>query len=65
MGSNFTNISRMSASKQKLLWIQLNKNKLTTLAKQLDNTVAAHHLSTADIDQLINEAKKNGKKKKG
>lgn len=58
------NISRMGASEQKLLWMQLNKKKLTTLAKQLDNTVAAHHLSAPDIDQLISEAK-NGKKKKG
>ncbi len=58
-------ISKMSASQQKLLWIQLNKQKLSTLARELDSTVTPNELSATDIDNLINEAKKNGKRKKG
>jgi hypothetical protein len=57
-------ISRMSVSEQKLLWMQLNKEKLTMLAHELDKNVIPHHLSSNDIDALINEAKKNGRKKK-
>lgn len=57
-------ITKMSASEQKLLWMELNKNKLTTLARELDNAVTPHHLSADDIDILISQAKKNGKKKK-
>lgn len=59
------NISRMSVSEQKLLWMQLNQNKLTTLAREIDASSAPHNLSSEDIDVLISEAKKNGSKKKG
>jgi len=59
------NISKMSVAQQKLLWLQLNKNKLTSVARELDNAVVLHNLSSADIDSLINKAKKNGRKKKG
>ncbi len=58
------NISRMSVSEQKLLWMQLNQNKLNALAREIDANVPAHILSSADIDALISEAKKNGRKKK-
>lgn len=58
-------ISRMSASQQKLLWMDLNKKKLSILAGELDKSVPPNNLLQADIDQLINEAKKNGRKKKG
>jgi hypothetical protein len=58
-------ISRMSASQQKLLWMQINKKKLTALARELDNSVVPHNLSSDEIDALIAEAKKYGKKKKG
>jgi|GEM_PF-982550 len=60
------NISKMSPSEQKLLWMQLNKRKLTAFAHQLDSTVAPHHLSLDEIDILIDEAKRHGiRKKKG
>jgi hypothetical protein len=58
-------ISRMSASQQKLLWMDLNKKKLSVLAGELDKSVPPNNLLQADFDQLINEAKKNGRKKKG
>lgn len=58
------NISRMSVSEQKLLWMQLNQNKLATLAREIDANVSTHNLSSNDIDALISEAKKNGRKKK-
>ena len=58
------NISRMSVSEQKVLWMQLNQDKLTTLAREIDSSVPPHNLSSDDIDALISEAKKNGRKKK-
>jgi hypothetical protein len=58
------NISRMSVSEQKILWMQLNQNKLATLAQEIDANVPPHNLSSNDIDALISEAKKNGRKKK-
>ena len=58
------NSSRMSVSEQKLLWMQLNQNKLATLAREIDANVPPHNLSSNDIDALISEAKKNGRKKK-
>ncbi len=45
-------------------WNGPNKEKLTTLARELDNTVNPNELSAPDIDKLINEAKKNGEKRK-
>lgn len=57
-------ISRMSASEQKLLWMQLNKERLSTLARQIDASSAPHNLSSSEIDALITEARKNGRKKK-
>lgn len=60
------NISRMSVSEQKLLWMQLNQDKLATLAREIDVSSPSNNLSSEDIDALISEAKKNGgKKKKG
>ncbi len=57
-------IRNMSPSKQKLLWIQLNKEKLSSLAKELDASVAPNNLTGAEIDALINEARKYGRRKK-
>jgi len=54
-------INKMSESEQKLLWIQINKEKISTLAKELDASVVPNNLSTGEIDMLINEARKNGK----
>jgi hypothetical protein len=58
-------ISRMTTAEQKVLWMEINKNKLTTLAQEIDNSATSHNLTSNDIDKLISEAKKNGKKKKG
>jgi len=58
-------INKMSASEQKLLWMQLNQKKLSSLAKALDASVVPHNLSQEEIDALITEAKQHGRKKKG
>jgi len=58
------NISKMSVSEQKLLWMQLNQNKLAILAREIDANVSPHNFSSNDIDALISDAKKNGRKKK-
>ncbi len=57
-------IRNTSPSKQKLLWIQLNKEKLSSLAKELDASVAPNNLTGAEIDALINRARKYGRRKK-
>ena len=49
----------MSESEQKLLWLQINKEKSSSLAKEIDSLVVPHNLSIAEIDELINEARKN------
>ena len=58
------NISQMSVSEQKLLWMQLNKKKISALATEIKQSVTPHNLSGDEIDTLIAEAKKYGKKKK-
>ena len=58
-------INKMTASEQKLLWMKINKKKLSTYAKELDASVVPHNLSADEIDELIREARKNGKQKKG
>ena len=58
-------ISNMSSSKQKLLWMQINKEKLSSFAQELDGSVTEDNLTPQDIDSLIQEAKRNaGRKKK-
>jgi hypothetical protein len=57
-------IAGMSASAQKVLWIQLNKEKLSSYATELDARVKPNNLTASEIDSLILEAKKNGRKKK-
>lgn len=58
------NIRNMSAPAQKLLWMQLNKEKLSSFATEIDARVTPNNLTTSEIDSLILEAKKNGRKKK-
>ena len=57
-------ISKMSASEQKLLWMKINKERLSTFAKELDASVVPHNLSAEEVDELILEAKKYARKKK-
>ena len=57
-------IRNMSASQQKLLWVQLNKEKISSLAQDIDAAVVPNNLSASAIDSLIREARKNGSKKK-
>lgn len=52
------NINKMSESEQKALWIELNQERLSILAKEIDNSVLPNNLSAADIEALIAEAKK-------
>ena len=53
-------INKMTESEQKLLWIQLNKEKLSTLAHELDASIMPHNFSASEIDELISEARKHG-----
>ena len=46
-------INKMSEPEQKLLWIQINKEKL-------DEAVLPHNFLPGEIDELINEAHKHG-----
>ena len=57
-------INKMSEPEQKLLWMQINKEKLSSFAKKLDESVLPHNFSTGEIDELINEARKYGRNKK-
>jgi hypothetical protein len=57
-------INKMSESQQKLLWLQINKDKVSALSEELDDSVTSHSLSQGEIDSLINEAKKHVRKKK-
>lgn len=50
-------INRMSESEQKTLWLQINKDRLSLLAKEIDKSVISHSLTTAEIDEMISEAK--------
>jgi hypothetical protein len=58
-------INKMSEAEQKVLWLRLNKERLSTLTKAIDKGTANHNLSDQEIDTLISEAKKyvRGKKK--
>ncbi len=58
------NINKMSESEQKLLWIQINKEKLSTLAKEIDISVTQNNFSEGQIDEMIKEARNNGKGRK-
>jgi ribosomal protein L25 (general stress protein Ctc) len=57
-------IRNMSAPQQKLLWMELNKEKISTFAKDIDTHVVSNNLNAAEINTLIKEAQKNGKRKK-
>lgn len=57
-------INKMSEAEQKLLWLQINKDKVSSLAKEIDNATNQHNFSSEEIDALIIEARKNGSKKK-
>lgn len=39
-------INKMSEPEQKLLWMQLNREKISTFVKEIDNSVATHNLSS-------------------
>ena len=51
-------ISRISLSKQKLLWMQLNKKKLEALAYKIDSSVSDHSFTNDDINILVTDAKR-------
>lgn len=57
-------INKMTESQQKNLWLQLNEEKISSLAGEIDATVVSHNFSIADVDAMIFEAKKNGNRKK-
>jgi len=58
-------IRGMNESEQKLLWMEINKKKLSSLAKEIDNSVRPHNFTQDEIDIMISDARKNGNKKKG
>ncbi len=57
-------ISKMTESEQKVLWVHINKEKLSSLAKEIDKSVAPHNFSSDEISAMITEARKHGRKKK-
>ncbi len=52
-------INKMTESEQKVLWMNINKEKLSVLANEIDASVPSHNFSALEIDSLINEARKN------
>ena len=58
-------INKMTETEQKLLWMQINKEKISSFAKKLDESVLPHNFSAGEIDELINEARKYAHNKKG
>lgn len=56
-------IIKLSPSGRKLLWMELNKEKLKIFAREIDQAVIPHQYSSADLDALIAEAKKSSKNK--
>ena len=57
-------INKMSEVEQKLLWVQINKEKLSSFAKKLDASVLPNNFLPGEIDELINEARKHGHRSK-
>ncbi|WEK36326.1 MAG: hypothetical protein P0Y53_02330 [Candidatus Pseudobacter hemicellulosilyticus] len=56
-------ITKLSASEQKLLWMELNKQKIKTFAYELDQNIVPHDYTAEGLDALIAEVRKNGRKK--
>jgi len=57
-------ISKMTPSEQKLLWIKLNKEKLSSLAKGIDSKSSSDNITDEKVAALVKKARKNGKKEK-
>jgi hypothetical protein len=57
-------INKMSESRQKLLWLQIHEEEVSSLAKEMDAAVKPHNLSASEIDSLIKEARNHGSSKK-
>jgi hypothetical protein len=58
------NISKMSLSEQKLLWMKLNKEKIAELAREIDAGSSPDTLTDNEINMLVREARSNVRKKK-
>lgn len=58
------NISQMSKSEQKALWMKLNQKKLADLAKKIDNDTDADPLSEEEVSKLVKEARTYARKNK-
>lgn len=58
------NISQMSKSEQKLLWMKLNKKKLIANAKEIDASIRPNNLTEDEINALVKEARTYARKKK-
>jgi hypothetical protein len=58
------NISRMSVSEQKLLWMNLNKKNISDLAKEIDSSTKSDNLSEDEVSALVKEARTDARKKK-
>ncbi len=57
-------INKMTESEQKVLWLRINKEKISPFAKELDAAVVPNNVSVDEIGNLISEVRKNGKHKK-
>lgn len=58
------NISKMSLSEQKLLWMKLNKEKIAELAREIDAGASPDNLTEEEINTLVKEARTYARKKK-
>lgn len=58
------NIRKMSLSEQKLLWLQLNKQKISELAREIDVETSPNNLTEDEINTLVKEARTHARKKK-
>lgn len=58
------NISKMSISEQKLLWMKLNREKIMELARELNASVLPNNLTENEINTLVKEARTHAHKKK-
>lgn len=57
------NISKMSTSEQKLLWMKLNKEKIESLAVEIDGETLPSNLTEDEINTLVKDARAYGRKK--
>ncbi len=56
------NIRKMSISEQKLLWMKLNKDKISKLAREIDAGTSPNNLTQDEINTLVKESRAYARK---